>query len=126
MVMRARRNLARNAVGSISVGFGIAALAVPEATAQIFGLDVAKNPALPMLVRFVGVRNLVMGIAALQASTRQASGQALRNGLLVGVADVAAVLAAYDADVVPEQSRNLALAMLGGIAALGGVGLLRN
>jgi hypothetical protein len=68
----------------------------------------------------------VLGIAALQASTRQASGQALRNGLLVGVADVAAVLAAYDADVIPERSRNLALAMLGGIAALGGVGLLRN
>jgi len=126
MVLRSRRNLARIAVGTFSVGAGAAALAVPEATARVFGLEAEDNPALALLVRFVGIRNLVMGLAALQASTRQASGQALRNGLLVGAADVSAVLGAYQAGVIPERSRDLALAMLGGIAAAGAVGLVAN
>lgn len=126
MVMRARRNLASSAVGAISVGFGLTAVAAPEATAEAFGLDAGSNSALPLLVRFVGVRNLVMGIAALQASTRQANSQALRNGLLVGGVDIASVLAAYQAGVIPQRSRDLALGLLGAIAALGAVGLVRN
>lgn len=126
MVTRARRNLASSAVGTISVGFGLTAVAAPEATAEAFGLDAGSNSALPLLVRFVGVRNLVMGIAALQASTRPTNAQALRNGLLVGAVDVAAVLAAYNAGVLPPRSRDLALGALGTIAALGAIGLLRN
>jgi len=108
---------ARNAVGTLSVALGAAAVLAPRLTATGFGVR-APGGALPLLVRMVGVRNAVMGVHTLQA-TGDAQARAVQAGLAVGAVDALAVLAAARKGVMSKKAAFAVLVVLGGIAALG-------
>lgn len=110
---------ARTLVGGISVALGTAALLAPGSTARAFGVAGTANPALPLLVRFIGIRNATMGAGLLQAETRSAQRLATQLGLAVGAADVVALLLAARTGVLSRRSAVVGLVVLGGIAGLG-------
>lgn len=118
-----RRSPAGTAVGALSVGLGALALAVPGPTAMALGLSPAANPALPLLVRMIGIRNTTMGLGLLTATAQEDRRRALQLGLAVGVADLTAVLLATRTRVLDTRAALVAAGMLGGIAALGVLGL---
>lgn len=117
------RSPAGDAVGQLSVAFGALALAAPTATARVLGVDPRGNPALPLLVRLIGVRNTTMGLGLLLATSTADRRRALQLGLAVGVSDVAATLLAGRSRVLQTRAEVIAVAILGGIAALGATAL---
>lgn len=113
------RSPAGDAVGQLSVGLGATALLLPAATARAFGVNPGLNPALPLLVRFVGIRNATMGAGLLAADSQESRTLALQLGLVVGMADLAATLLAARKKVLRPRALLVAAAVLGGIGALG-------
>lgn len=114
-----RTSPAGTAVGALSVGLGSLALGLPGPTATALGLNAAANPALPLLVRMIGIRNTTMGLGLLTATAQEDRRRALQLGLAVGVADVTAVLLATRTRVLDTRAALVAVGMLGGIAVLG-------
>ena len=112
------RDTARNAVGAVSVALGAAAVLLPRTTAGGFG--VPASGALPLLVRMVGVRNVVMGLRTLEA-TGEEQAKAVQAGFVVGAVDVVAVLAAWRAGLLGRRAALAAIVVLGAIAGLGAV-----
>ena len=111
------RESARNAVGALSVALGGAAVLVPRVVAGSFGVR-APGGALPLLVRMVGARNVVMGVHTLQA-TGDDQAKAVQAGLAVGAVDALAVLMAVRKGALSKKAALGVLVVLGGIAALG-------
>lgn len=114
---------AQTAIGGLSLGLGLAAVAAPRAVASGFGVDAAANPALTLLTRFVGVRNATMGSGLLQAEDEATVRRALAAGLAVGASDVVAVALAVRSGVLSKKAAAAALLLLGGIAVVGVAGL---
>ena len=108
---------AHQAVGGLSVALGALAVVAPRSTAALFGVR-SLDPAVPLLVRMVGIRNATAGVRTLQAEGEQLT-DALRAGLVLGAVDVAAVLLAVRRGVLSKKAALAALALLGGIAVLG-------
>ena len=111
------REQARNAVGTLSVALGAAAVLAPRLVAGGFGVRVPGG-ALPLLVRMVGVRNVVMGVHTVQA-TGDDQAKAVQAGLAVGAVDALAVLMAVRKGAMSKKAALAVLVVLGGIAALG-------
>ena len=108
---------AHQAVGGLSFALGALAVVAPRSTASLFGVR-SIDPALPLLVRMIGVRNATAGLRTLQAEGEELT-NALRAGLVLGVVDVAAVLLAARKGVLSKKAAAAVLAVLGGIAVLG-------
>lgn len=108
---------ATSVVGGLSVALGALAVVAPARTASAFGVRTG-SPAVPLLVRMVGVRNAVAGMRTLQADAGDRP-QALQAGLLLGAVDVTAVLLAARKGALSKRAAVGALVLLGAIAALG-------
>ena len=108
---------ATSVVGGLSVALGALAVVAPARTASAFGVRTG-SPAVPLLVRMVGVRNAVGGLRTLQAD-RSDRPKALQAGLALGAVDVAAVLLAARRGALSRRATVGALVLLAGIAALG-------
>ena len=108
---------AGSAVGGLSVALGALAVVAAARTASAFGLT-TTSPAVPLLVRMVGVRNAVAGIRTLQADASDRP-RALQAGLALGAVDVAAFLLAARRGALSKKATVGALVLLAGIAVLG-------
>jgi hypothetical protein len=104
-------------VGGLSVALGALAVVAPVRTASAFGVRTG-SPAVPLLVRMVGVRNAVAGVRTLQADEHDRA-KALQAGLVLGAVDMAAVLLAARRGALSKKAAAAALVVLAGIAALG-------
>ncbi len=104
-------------VGGLSVALGALAVVAPRRTASMFGLS-AGGPAVPLLMRMVGVRNAMAGVRTLQAGDSD-RGRALQAGLVLGTVDATAVLLAARQGVLSKRAAAGALALLAAIAVLG-------
>jgi len=109
--------VAHQAVGGLSVALGSLAVLAPRTTARAFGVR-SIDPALPLLVRMVGVRNATAGVRTLQAEGDDLT-RALQAGLVLGAVDVAAVLLAVRKGALSKKAAFGVLLVLGGIAVLG-------
>ena len=112
------REQARNAVGGLSVALGAAATLAPATTARLLGVTSAGGGAGPLLVRMVGVRNVVMGLRTLQATDDQQKA-AVQAGFVVGAVDATAVLLAARRGAITRKAAFGLLLLLGAIAAAG-------
>ena len=108
---------AARAVGSLSVALGSLAVVAPSRTAAAFGVR-SDSPAVPLLVRMVGIRNAVGGVRTLQADETDRA-RALQAGLALGLVDAAAVVLAARRGALSRKAAAAALAVLAGIAVLG-------
>lgn len=108
---------AASVVGGLSVALGALAVVAPVRTASAFGVRTG-SPAVPLLVRMVGVRNAVAGVRTLQADPSDRP-KALQAGLVLGAVDVAAVLLAARRGALSRKAAGGALVLLAVIAALG-------
>lgn len=104
-------------VGGVSVALGTLAVVAPRRTASAFGVR-AGSPAVPLLVRMVGVRNALAGVRTLQADEGDRA-RALRAGLVLGAVDATAVLIATRRGALSKGAAAGALLLLAAIAALG-------
>ncbi|MBW3639207.1 MAG: hypothetical protein KY451_05080 [Actinobacteria bacterium] len=104
-------------VGGLSLALGGLAVVAPRRTASMFGLR-AGGPAVPLLVRMVGVRNAMAGVRTLQADDSD-RGRALQAGLVLGAVDATAVLLAARQGVLSKRAAAGALTLLAAIAVLG-------
>ena len=99
-------------LSAIRLGVGVTSWLAPNLGGKMFGLDPARNPQAPYLARLFGIRDV-----ALAVGTTQASGEAQRQWLTLGVAcDVADVAAA----VLGRRGGYLPVAttvLVGGVAA---------
>ena len=109
--------VAHAAVGSLSMALGALAVVAPRRTAALFGVR-SIDPAVPLLVRMVGVRNATAGVRTLQAEGDDLT-RALQAGLVLGAVDVAAVLLATRKGVLSKKAAFAVLTVLAGIAVLG-------
>lgn len=112
------RDQARSLVGGLSVALGSAAVLLPSTTAGALGIK-SRGGALPLLVRMIGVRNVVMGLRTLQAEDEGDRDRALAAGLSVGVVDTVAVLAAARSGVLGKRAAASVLLLLGALAVAG-------
>ncbi len=110
-------DFAHQAVGRVSVALGALAVVAPRQTAALFGVR-SVDPALPLLVRMIGIRNATAGAATLRAEGDDLS-RALQAGLVLGVVDVAALVLAARKGVLTKKAAARALLVLGAIAVLG-------
>ena len=110
-------DVAAASVGGLSVALGALAVVAPRRTAALFGLR-AGGPALPLLVRMVGVRNAMAGVRTLQADDSDRA-RALQAGLVLGAVDATAVLLAARQGVLSKRAAAGALTLLAAIALLG-------
>jgi len=111
---------AESVLAAVSIGLGAAAVAAPRAVGRFFGVDPARNDALPLLVRFIGVRNVTLGTALLQAADdTESARRALTTGLWVGAADTAVITLAAARKTLAPRAAAVALLVLAGIAGLG-------
>src|SRR4051812_31744955 len=97
--------LLRFLVGGISWLF-------PRLGGRLFGLDVAGNPQAPYLARLFGIRDIALGVGALQSSG-DTQRQWLQIGLAGDVADTAAALLGRRDESLPLATTIL----VGGAAA---------
>jgi hypothetical protein len=112
------------ALAALRVVIGVAAWLAPRQSGKGFGLDPAANPQAPYLGRLFGARDVALGIGTLQA-TGEARKQWLRIGVAVDAADAAAALAAGRGGYLPPVAAGLVFApaiaaVALGVAALGG------
>ncbi len=110
-------DVAGQAVGGLSLSLGTLAVVAPRRTASAFGLR-PGSPAVPLLVRMVGVRNGVAGVRTLQADENDRA-RALRAGLVLGAVDATAVVLAARRGALSKRAAAGALVLLGAIAVLG-------
>lgn len=99
------------------VVLGITALAAPDLAARLLVHPDDRRPVLRMFTRLVGVRDLALGVATLDALRRDPSGarKLLWLGALCDLSDAAATARERD---VPRPARYLAtLVALAGTAA---------
>lgn len=108
---------ATNVVGGVSVALGTLAVLAPARTASAFGVRTG-SPAVPLLVRMIGVRNALAGVRTLQADESD-RGKALQAGLALGAVDTAAVLLAVRRGALSRRAAAGALLLLATLAALG-------
>ena len=78
-------------IAALRIAIGVISYLAPRLGGRLFGLDVAGNPQAPYLARLFGVRDLVLGIGALQ-STGATQKQWLQLGMACDVADAGAAL----------------------------------
>jgi hypothetical protein len=110
------------ALAALRVVIGVAAWLAPRQSGKGFGLDPEANPQAPYLGRLFGARDVALGVGTLQASG-EARKQWLRIGIAVDAADAAAALAAGRGGYLPPLAAGLvfapAIAAVGlGVAAL--------
>ncbi len=79
------------AIGRIVIG--VSSWFAPRLSGRLFGLDAVANPQAPYLARLFGVRDIALGVGALQSSGA-AQKQWLQLGVLCDVADALAGVAA--------------------------------
>lgn len=108
---------ARDAVGALSVAFGVLAVVAPRRTAGTFGVE-RTGDAVPLLVRMIGIRNATMGLRTLQ-SRGDEQVRSLQAGLAVGTVDAVAVLAAWRSGALSRRAAVGAIVLLAAIATLG-------
>jgi hypothetical protein len=76
-------------LAALRVAVGAGSWLAPGLAAKVFGLDLQNNPQAPYLARLFGVRDIALGLGALQST-----GPERRRWLMLGVAcDAADVLA---------------------------------
>ncbi len=101
-------------LGRIVIGAG--ALAAPETTSKVFGLDPVANPQLGYMSRMFGAREIALG-----AVTLVSRGALRRNLTVVGIAVDGADLANGVIELGQRNVTKMASGMLVGVAA-GAVG----
>ena len=75
---------------SLRLAVGVAAIVMPRTLARLFGINPVKNPSLPVIARFFGIREALMAYQLYQASDDELE-EVLRQGIMVDGADIAAV-----------------------------------
>ena len=78
-------------IATMRIAVGLISYLMPRLGGRLFGLDVNGNPQAPYLARLFGVRDLALGVGALQSSG-DAQRQWLQFGMACDVADVGAAL----------------------------------
>jgi hypothetical protein len=111
-------------LAALRVVIGATAWLTPRLAGKSFGLDPKANPQSPYLGRLFGARDVALGVGTLQA-TGDARRQWLQVGIAVDAADALAALAAGRAGYLNPISAGLvfapAVAAVGlGLAALRG------
>jgi hypothetical protein len=112
------------ALSGIRLVVGAAAWLTPRLAGKGFGLNPAENPQAPYLGRLFGARDVALAVGTAQA-TGEARRQWLRIGVGVDAADAVAAIAAGRAGYLNPVSAGLvfapaALAVALGLAALKG------
>lgn len=110
------------AVAAGRLGLGAVALARPRMPARAWlGKVAAHDPAVPVLARALGGRDLVLGAGAAWALLRRESLSApawVAAGVLADLTDACVTAAAGG---IPKQNRGKVLALAGGSAVVGAV-----
>ncbi len=107
-------DVTRKSIGSLSIWLGTAALFAPRLLSGVLGVrDAAarSDVALPLLVRLMAARNIVLGAALLATPVSQARPATEVTLLLTGL-DAAAVLVARRGGDVAPRSAGLSLTVL--------------
>jgi len=91
---------------------GLSSWLTPRLAGKLFGLDPDGNPQAPYLARLFGVRDIVLGVGALQSSGA-AQKQWLQLGIACDVADTAASFLAGRNGTLPKSA-----AVMTGVAAV--------
>ncbi len=112
------------ALSGLRLVIGAAAWLAPRASGKGFGLRPAENPQAPYLGRLFGARDVALGVGTLQA-TGEARRQWLRIGVGVDAADAVAAIAAGRAGYLNPVAAGMvfapaAAAVVLGLAALQG------
>ena len=110
------------ALAALRVVVGAAAWLAPRQSGKGFGVEPDANPQAPYLGRLFGARDVALGIGTLQA-TGEARRQWLQVGIVVDAADAVAALAAGRAGYVSPVMAGLVFAPAVAAAALGAVAL---
>ena len=114
------RSLFSNPGGQLAVGrivIGIGSWAVPRLVERAFGIDAGANPAAGYPMRLFAVRDLILGLGALNTSGDERK-RWLQAGLACDLADIAAAgVSAKDGSLPPGA------ALFGGAAAVSGAAL---
>lgn len=84
---------ARSLLGGMRLVIGLGGLVAPAVGARLFGMDPARNPALPYFTRLFAVRDAALGAGLLLADARD-RGRWVDLGIASDVSDVGAALAA--------------------------------
>jgi len=78
-------------IALMRIAIGVISYLAPRLGGRLFGLDVSGNPQAPYLARLFGVRDLALGVGALQSSGT-AQKQWLQFGMACDIADAFAAL----------------------------------
>ena len=108
---------ASSALPALRVAVGTGAWATPNLTGRLFGLDPKNNPQASFLARLFGIRDVALGIAAIQ-STGPSKRLAWQLGLVCDAADAGAAWLAARNGTLPKPA-----AIMAGGVALAAVGL---
>jgi hypothetical protein len=90
-------------IAFMRIAIGAASWLMPNVAGKLFGLDTANNPQAPYLARLFGVRDLALGVGALQ-STGQTQKQILQLGMACDVADTFAGIAGGRSGYLPRAA----------------------
>ena len=110
------------ALAALRVVIGAAAWLAPRQSGKGFGVEPDANPQAPYLGRLFGARDVALGIGTLQA-TGEARRQWLQVGIVVDAADAVVALAAGRAGYVSPVMAGLLFAPAVAAVALGAVAL---
>ena len=110
------------ALAALRVVVGAAAWLAPRQSGKGFGVEPDANPQAPYLGRLFGARDVALGIGTLQA-TGEARRQWLQVGIVVDAADAVVALAAGRAGYVSPVMAGLLFAPAVAAVALGAVAL---
>jgi len=104
-------------LSGLRIAVGVGALAVPNTTGKLFGMDTEANPQASYLARLFGIRDIVLAIGT-SATTGPAKKTWWKLGILTDASDiVSAVLGGRDGSL-PKST-----VVLGGLTAAGAVAL---
>ncbi|WP_372791469.1 hypothetical protein [Paraconexibacter sp.] len=104
-------------LSGLRIAVGVGALAVPNTTGKLFGMDTAANPQASYMARLFGIRDIVLAIGT-GATAGPAKKTWWKLGILTDATDVvSAALGARDGSLTRTT------AVLGGLTAAGAVAL---
>jgi len=113
------------ALAALRVVIGVGAWVAPRLAGRSFGLHPGANPQAPYLGRLFGARDVALGVGTMQA-TGEARRQWLQIGVAVDAAEALAAVAAGRAGYLPPVVAGMVFVPAVAAAALGAVALRGN
>jgi hypothetical protein len=99
-------------IAILRIAIGVISYLAPNLGGKLFGLDPSSNPQAPYLARLFGVRDIALGVGAMQSSGA-AQKQLLQLGMACDIADVGAAVFGKRSGYLPAVTALL----VGGTAA---------